>query len=66
VFTPEKDIRSFIKKNENLPVIESVCPENKHTERETIKQLLNSLEHDYKGLKHRIFGALQKDHIDGY
>jgi tRNA(Ile)-lysidine synthase TilS/MesJ len=66
VFTPEKDIRSFIRKNENLPVIESVCPENRHTERETMKQLLNSLEHDYKGLKHRIFGALQKGHIDGY
>lgn len=66
VFTPEKDIRSFIKKNKNLPVIESACPENKHTERETMKQLLNSLEHDYKGLKHRIFGALQKGHIDGY
>lgn len=66
VLTPEKDIRSFIKKNPQLPVIESLCPENKKTERETIKQLLNSLEHDYKGIRYRIFGAMQKSNIDGY
>lgn len=66
VFTPEKAIRSFIKANPDLSVIESVCPENKNTEREYVKQLLRSLEHEHKGIKHRIFGAMQKNNIDGY
>lgn len=66
VMTPEKVIRYFINKNPGLTVIGSLCPENKHTERETIKQLLNTLDRDYKGLRHRIFGAMQKSHIDGY
>lgn len=66
IFTPEKEIRSFIKKNEQLTVIESLCPENKKTERENIKQMLNSLDRQYSGIRHRIFGALQKSHIDGY
>ncbi len=68
VYTPEKEIKHFVSKNQNIPQIKSVCPEDGHTEREKIKKLLRNLESDsvYRGLKHRIFGAIQRSHIDNY
>lgn len=66
IYTHEKDVRYFINKNPDLPIIKSLCPEDKNTERENIKKLINQLDHDNKGLKHRIFTAIQKSGIDGY
>ena len=61
----EKDIRYFAN-NADLPVIESECPANRHTEREEMKDLLRRLERENKGLRHRIFGAMQRANVDGY
>ena len=36
------------------------------TERENMKQFLRDLDKNNKGLKHRIFGALQKSGLDGF
>jgi Predicted ATPase of the PP-loop superfamily implicated in cell cycle control len=66
IYAHEKDIRYFINKNPDLPLIKSLCPEDKHTERENIKVLLDKLDRENKGLKHRIFTAIQKSGIDGY
>lgn len=66
IYSPEKDIRYFINHNPDLPLIASLCPEDKHTEREEINELVMSLDKKYKGFKHRAFGAIQKSHIDGY
>ncbi len=65
IYAQEKDVRYFVNRHP-LPVIESPCPADKNTERESMKQLLMSLERDNKGLRHRIFGALQRSGIDGY
>ena len=65
VYAPEKDIRYFAN-NVPLPVIESECPANRHTEREEMKELLRRLERENKGLRHRIFGAMPRANIDGY
>ena len=65
LYVPEKDIRYFSRKSA-LPVLESKCPANGKTEREHIKNLLTSLEKEHKGVKHRIFGAMQRSEIDGY
>ena len=43
IYMPEKDVKEFTNKNE-LPVITSPCPADKTTERESMKQLLHSLE----------------------
>ena len=59
LYVPEKDIRYFLSKND-LPTVKNPCPEDGHTEREKMKQLINGLDREYKGLKHRIFGAMQK------
>lgn len=65
IYMPEKDIRYFAKK-ENLPVVTSTCPADGNTEREEMKKLLASLDREHKGLRYRIFGAIQRGEIDGF
>ena len=66
IYTNEKEIRYFVNHNPELPLIKNVCPEDEKTERENMKRMLETLEHKNKGLKHRIFTAMQKSGIDGY
>ncbi|MBO4219975.1 MAG: tRNA 2-thiocytidine(32) synthetase TtcA [Clostridia bacterium] len=65
IYTEEKYIRYFSAKA-GLPVVTSTCPEDKNTERENMKKLLRTIERDNKGLRHRIFGAIQRAEIDGF
>ena len=65
LYTPEKDIAYFMR-HADLPLVKSLCPEDKATERENMKQLLLTLERDNKGLRHRIFGAICRGEIDGF
>ena len=65
VYVPEKMVRYFANRIV-LPIAESKCPANGNTERENMKLLLRQLEKDNKGLRHRIFGAIQKGNIDGF
>jgi tRNA(Ile)-lysidine synthase TilS/MesJ len=65
IYMPEKDVRYFASKAE-LPVVSSPCPADKNTEREEMKQLLSKLERENKGLRYRIFGAIQRGEIDGF
>ena len=65
LYVPEKAVKQFAGKI-TLPIVESKCPANGNTEREEMKQLLHRLERENKGLRHRIFGAMQKGNIDGF
>lgn len=65
LYMPEKDVRYFANK-EKLPVIKSPCPADGNTERAEMKQLLTDLEHRYKGLRYRLFGAIQRGKVDGF
>ena len=65
IYMPEKDVRYFASKN-SLPVVKSPCPADGNTQREEMKQLLHGLEKQNKGLRYRIFGALQRGEIDGF
>ncbi len=65
VMTEEKEIKTFARKA-RLPVLESTCPEDKHTEREYIKEYLGDFDHLHRGLYRRIFGALERSGIDGW
>lgn len=65
LYMPEKDVRYFASKSE-LPVIKSPCPADGNTEREEMKKLLSTLEKSNKGLRYRIFGAIQRGEIDGF
>lgn len=65
LYAEEKDIRYFVR-HSDLPLIESLCPENHNTERENMKKLLSELEKSNKGLRHRIFGAICRGELDGF
>ncbi len=65
VYMPEKDVRYFAAQNE-LPVVRSSCPADGKTEREEMKKLLLDLDRKHKGLRYRIFGAMQRGEIDGF
>lgn len=65
LYAKEKDIAYFARQNP-LPIAPSLCPEDKHTERENMKQLLLRLESEKPGLRHRIFHAMCEGNIDGF
>ena len=65
IYMPEKDVRYFAK-NAELPVMSSPCPADGNTQREEMKQLLAKLDRENKGLRYRIFGAIQRSKIDGF
>ena len=65
IYMPEKDVRYFASKNQ-LPVVKSPCPADGNTEREEMKKLLHELEKQNKGLRYRIFGAIQRGEVDGF
>ena len=65
IYMPEKDVRYFAK-NAELPVVKSTCPADGNTQREEMKQLLARLDRENRGLRYRIFGAIQRGEIDGF
>ncbi len=65
IYAQEKDVE-YVARHIDLPIIPSACPEDRHTERENMKQLLRDLEKNNKGLRHRIFGAMCRSEIDGF
>ena len=65
IYAQEKDVRYFVT-HSDIPIIKSPCPANHNTERERMKKLLMTLEKDYDGLRHRIFGAMCRGEIDGF
>ncbi len=65
LYTQEKDIRYYVR-HTTLPILASPCPENHNTERENMKILLEKLERDNPGLRHRLFGAICRGEVDGF
>ena len=50
----------------NLPVQKSGCPMDGHSERENMKNLLDTLERTYPHLREKIVGAMERGNIDGW
>ena len=65
IYMPEKDVRAYAAAAE-LPVTKSLCPADGNTQREEMKNLLQELDKTNKGLKYRVFGAIQRGEIDGW
>ena len=59
-YTPEKDIKRFIKKN-NLTVMPKVCPMDGKSKREDIKQLIYTLGKDIPMIRANLFGAIKRN-----
>ncbi len=65
IYAKEKDIEYFAN-HTDLPIAKNLCPEDKATERESMKLLLRDLERKNPGLRHRIFHAFTEGKIDGF
>ena len=65
IFVPEKDVKKTVRKY-SLPVIENPCPANGNTEREAVKHVIADIDADYKGIRERIFGAIERSNLDGW
>ena len=60
VYTPEKDIRRFVKKN-NIEVMNKVCPMDGTSKREDMKNLIISLTKQIPMVRANLFGAIQRN-----
>lgn len=65
LYMPEKDVVYFTNKNK-LPVYRAPCPADGYTQRTEVSRLLADLEQKSPGLRHRIFGAIQRGCVDGF
>lgn len=65
VYAPERDIELAVKRL-NLPIVKSVCPADKATLRQTVKERLAAEEEKNPGVTERVFGALKRSGIDGW
>ncbi|MGN0687323.1 MAG: tRNA 2-thiocytidine biosynthesis TtcA family protein [Oscillospiraceae bacterium] len=63
VFAPEYAVAACARRN-GLEIVKSKCPADKNTTRQTTKEMLARMEHEDKGIKQRIFGAMRKGNID--
>jgi len=65
IYAPEKEIRHFAAKA-GLPVVHNPCPANGSTERSRVKEMLAEWSGANRGVKNRIFGAMQRGGISGF
>ena len=59
LYIGEKAIETFAQQ-QSLPVVHNICPADKHTKRQEVKELLVSLQAQYPDVKTKIFGAMQR------
>ena len=59
LYVGEQAIAHFAERYE-LPVVHNVCPADKHTKRQEVKELIVTLQAQYPDLKSKIFGAMQR------
>lgn len=60
IYTPEKETKRFINKN-NLSVMQKVCPMDGTSKRESMKQMIYTLQKDIPMIKANLFGAIQRN-----
>lgn len=55
IFCDEEDIKRV---SQDFPILKNICPADKHTQRENIKNILQELDKNFNGSKEKIFSAL--------
>lgn len=65
IYVPEYEVKRMVSAYD-LPVVKSPCPADGYTKRQEVKELIASLETQYKGLKGRLFRAVQSSGISGW
>lgn len=65
ILAEENVISSTIRRC-NLPVVKSKCPADGVTQRQWTKEWMRAMDKEHPGLKKRLYGALERGHIDGF
>ena len=60
LYVYESDIVATVEQC-NLPVVTSTCPNDKHTQREVMKDLIKSIKDDFPSAKHNLLSMLSND-----
>ena len=60
IYTPEKDTKKFVKKN-NLTIMPKVCPMDGTSKRESMKEMIITLQKDIPMIRANLFGAIQRN-----
>lgn len=60
IYTPEKEAKRFVRKN-NLEVMQKVCPMDGTSKRESMKQMIFTLQKDIPMIRANLFGAIQRN-----
>ena len=59
-YTPEKDTKRFVKKN-NLTIMPKVCPMDGTSKRESMKEMIITLQKDIPMIRANLFGTIQRN-----
>ena len=62
----EENVISSTARRCNLPVVKSKCPADGVTQRQWTKEWIHTMDKEHPGLKKRLYGALERGHIDGF
>lgn len=65
IYTPEKEIRRFIKKN-HITVMPKSCPMDGVSKREDMKKMLQDLQVDIPHVRANLYGAIKRSSIKGW
>ncbi len=65
IYVPENEIKHFIKAN-GIETVKNPCPADGNTKRQYMKDLIRDLCKENKGLKERLFHAVNTSKIDGW
>lgn len=65
VYTPEKDISRFIRKN-NIEVMPKACPMDGVSKREDMKKMIKDLQLDIPHIRGNLSGAIHRSNIKGW
>lgn len=65
IYVNEADVIGFVNAN-NIPVVKSPCPADKHTKREYVKNLLSDINKEAPGVNERMFTAIKNSNLRGW
>lgn len=65
VYSEERDIKHAIKAS-GVSIVKSPCPIDGKTDRQNTKEFLINLDRSHRGIKNRIFGAMQRGDVSGW
>lgn len=60
IYTPEKETKRFVRKN-NITVMPKVCPMDGTSKRESMKQMIFTLQKNIPMIRANLFGAIQRN-----